>query len=88
MEVHLFAATTYFNCCNRSEGPCYGPFILTPSYYINVIGVISIFVSYWPPPTTRDAVSTTIVAGGRAQIRLNIDVSRNKLISTLIYGIY
>jgi len=33
---------------------------------------------------TREAVSATIVAGGRA----SIEVSRNKLISTLIYGIY
>jgi hypothetical protein len=36
---------------------------------------------------TMDAVLTTIVAGGRAWTRLNI-FSRNKLISTLIYGIY
>jgi hypothetical protein len=34
---------------------------------------------------TRDAVSATIVAGRRAQIRLNIEVNINKLISTLIY---
>jgi hypothetical protein len=32
--------------------------------YINLIGVISLFVSYCPPPTTRDAISATIVAGG------------------------
>ena len=57
MEVHLFAAAAYFDCCNRSQGPCYGPFKLTPSYYINLIGVISLFVYYGPPPTTRDAVS-------------------------------
>jgi hypothetical protein len=31
-----------------------------------------------------DAVSATIVAGGRAQIILNIEVDRNKLITTLI----
>jgi hypothetical protein len=35
-----------------------------------------------------DAVLATIVAGGRARIRLNTEVSRNKLISTLLYGIY
>ena len=40
-------------------------------------GFISLFVSYWPPPTTMEAVSATIVAGGRARIRLNIEVSRN-----------
>ena len=42
-----------------------------PSYYINLIGVISLFVSYWPLPVTTDAVLATIVAGGRARIRLN-----------------
>ena len=35
-----------------------------------------------------DAVSATIVAGGRARIRLNTEVSKNKLISILLYGIY
>jgi hypothetical protein len=60
-----------------------------PSYYINLIGVIiiSLFVSYWPPPMTRNAVSATIVAGGRAQFQENIEVNRNKLMSILIYGI-
>jgi hypothetical protein len=38
-----------------------------PSYYINQIGDISLFVSYWPLPPTMDAVSALIVAGGRAQ---------------------
>ena len=32
---------------------------------------------------TRDAIWTTIVAGGRARIQLNIEVNINKLISTL-----
>jgi hypothetical protein len=40
-----------------------------PSYYINLIGVINVFVSYGPPSTTMDAVSATIVAGGRAQFQ-------------------
>ena len=35
-----------------------------------------------------DAVLATIVAGGRAQFQKIIEVNRNKLISTLIYGIY
>ena len=37
---------------------------------------------------TRDPVLATIVAGGQARIWFNIEVSRHKLISTLIYGIY
>ena len=36
-EVHLFAAAAYFDCFNRSLGPCYGPFKLTQSYCINLI---------------------------------------------------
>ena len=53
------------------------------------LGFTSLFVSYWPPSMTMEAVLATIlVAGERAQIQLNIEVSRNKLISTLIYGIY
>jgi hypothetical protein len=41
----------------------------TPSYYSTLIGVINIFVYYGPPPTTMDALSATIVAGGRAQFQ-------------------
>ena len=41
----------------------------TPSYYINLIGVINVFVYYGPPPATMDDVSATIVAGGRAQFQ-------------------
>jgi hypothetical protein len=51
--------------------------VIVASYYINLIGVISLFVSYWPPPTTRDAILATIVAGERARIRLNIEVNIN-----------
>jgi hypothetical protein len=47
----------------------YGTFKLMPSYYINLIGVINVFVYYGPPPTTMDAVLATIVAGGRAQFQ-------------------
>jgi len=56
---------------NVAKRPCYGPFKLILSYYINLIGFISLFVSYWPPPLTRDAVLATIVASGHAQSRLN-----------------
>ena len=56
---------------NVAKRPCYCPFTLILSYYLNLIGVISLFVSYWPPPTTRDTISATIVAGGRARIQLN-----------------
>jgi hypothetical protein len=65
-EVHLFATATYFDCCSRGKGPCYGPLKLIASSKINLEGYISLFVSYWPPPTTMDAILATIVAGGRA----------------------
>ena len=39
--------------------------------------MIILFVYYGPPPTTRDAVSATIVAGGQAWIQLNIEVDIN-----------
>ena len=39
---------------------------LMPSSNINLIGVISLFVCYWSPPTTMDAISATIVDDGRA----------------------
>jgi hypothetical protein len=48
------------------KGPCYCPL---PSSIINLIGVISLFVSYWPPPATIDAFLATIVAGGRARFQ-------------------
>ena len=48
-----------------------------PSSNTNLIGIISLFVSYWLPLTTMDAVLATIITGGRARIRLNIEVSRN-----------
>jgi hypothetical protein len=47
-----------------AKRPCYGPFKLTQSYDINLIGVISFFICYWPLPMTMDAISATIVAGG------------------------
>ena len=54
---------------NVAKRLCHGQFKLMPSYYIyiNLIGVISLFVSYWPPLPTMDAISATIVAGGRAR---------------------
>jgi hypothetical protein len=49
---------------NVAKRPYYDPFKLAPSYYINLIGVISIslFVSYCPLPSTMDAICATIVA--------------------------
>jgi hypothetical protein len=61
-DVHSFVAAAFFAWHNHSYGPCYGPLKLTPSSNINLIGVVSLFVSYWPPLATMDAISTTIVA--------------------------
>jgi hypothetical protein len=84
-EGHSFATAAYLAWHNHSYGPCYGPLKLTLSSNINLIGAISLLVCYWPPPATMNAVSATIVAGRRAQIRLNIEVNINNLISTLNY---
>jgi hypothetical protein len=40
-----------------------------PSFDINLMGVISLFVCYWLLPMTMDAILVTIVAGGRAQFQ-------------------
>ena len=74
---------TFVCCCrlfcwsNVAKRPWYGPLKLMPSSNINLIGIISLFISYWLPPTTMDAVLATIITGRRAQIWLNIEVSRN-----------
>jgi hypothetical protein len=60
--LHFLLDTT-----RSQKEPCYGPLKLTTSSNINLIGFISLFVSYWPPPATMDAVSAPIVAGGRAR---------------------
>jgi hypothetical protein len=53
----------------KHKTPWYGPFKLTKSSIINLIGVISLSVCYWPSPTTMDTVSANIVAGGRARFQ-------------------
>ena len=43
-------------CLNQNVAKrlCYGPLKLTPSYYLNLICVITLFtLSYWPQPPTR-----------------------------------
>jgi hypothetical protein len=62
--MYRFNASPWPSTWSAEEGPCYGTFKLTPSYYINLIGVINVFIYYGPPPMTIDAVSATIVAGG------------------------
>ncbi len=46
--------------------------------------VISLLLCFGHPRTTMYAVSATIVAGRQARIILNMEVVRNKLITTLI----
>ena len=61
-EVLLFVVAAFFAWHNHSKEPCYGSFKLMPSYYIIQIGVISLFISYLPPPPTMDAILATIGA--------------------------
>jgi hypothetical protein len=57
--VHAWVGQKLLNC-----------YIFKSFYsYINLIGVINVFVYYGPPPTTMDAVLATMVAGGRAQFQ-------------------
>jgi len=60
--IHSLLPPLSFNQ-NVAKRPCYGPFKLKPRYYINQIGVISLFISYWLLPSTMNAVLATIVAG-------------------------
>jgi len=60
-----------------AKRPWYGPFKLMPSYYINLSGVISLFVSYWLPPLKMEAVLATIFPGGRARFWQHTEVSIN-----------
>ena len=69
----------YYSCSNKSTGQEF--FVPTRTLIrvnllklmsisnLNLIGVISLFICYWSPPTTMDAVSATIVAGGRARFQ-------------------
>jgi len=54
---------------NIAKRSCDGPFKLTPSYYINLIGVLCLFICYWSPTTAMDSVLATIVAGGQARFQ-------------------
>ena len=65
-EAHSLVSADILLDTTCSEGQCSGPLKLTLSSNINLIGVINLFVCYWPPPATLDAVSATIVASGWA----------------------
>jgi hypothetical protein len=57
---------------NRSQRPCYGQLKLKLRHSDIYYNVISLLLGFGHPPTTMDAVSGTIVAGGRALIQLNV----------------
>ena len=61
---------------NVAKRPCYGPFKLTLSYYINLIGVTSLFVSYWPLLPTMDAALATIVTSRQAWFWQHTDTTK------------
>jgi hypothetical protein len=80
----LFVIADFIIDNNRSQRPCYGPLKLKLRHSYIYYNVISLLLCFGHLSKTMDAVSATIVAGGRAQIILNIEVDRNKLITTLI----
>jgi hypothetical protein len=53
---------------NHSQRPCYGPLKLKLRHSDIYYNVISLLLCFGRPPTSMDAVSATIVAGGRANI--------------------
>jgi hypothetical protein len=53
---------------NHSQRPCYGPLKLKVRHSDIYYDTISLLICFGHPPTTMDAVSATIVAGGRANI--------------------
>jgi hypothetical protein len=53
---------------SHSQRPCYGPLKLKLRYRDIYYNVISLLLCFGHPPTTTDAVSATIVAGGQANI--------------------
>ncbi len=80
----MFVIVDFIINNNRSQRPCHGPLKLKLRHRDIYYNVISPLLCLGHPPTTIDAVSATIVAGGRDQVILNIEVDRNKLITTLI----
>ncbi len=84
MEAHLFVIVDFIINNNHSQRPCYGPLKLKLRHSNIYYNVISLLLCFGHPPTTMDAVLAAIVAGRRARITLNIEVDRNKLITTLI----
>ena len=52
-----------------AKRPWYGPLKVTPSYDINLIGIIRLFICYWLSPTTMGTVLATVVAGGQARFQ-------------------
>jgi hypothetical protein len=57
----------------RSSPPPFllGIIVAKDHVMVNLVGVISLLLSYWPPPVRMDAVLVTIVAGGQARFQYN-----------------
>jgi hypothetical protein len=67
-EAHLFVIVDFIINNNHSQRPCYGPLKLKLKQSDIYYNVISLLLCFGHPPTTMDAVLTTIVAGGQANI--------------------
>jgi hypothetical protein len=84
MEAHLFLIVNFIINNIHSQRPCYGPLKLKLRHSDIYYNETSLLLCFGRPPTTMDAVLATIGASGRAQIILNIEVARNKLVTTSI----
>jgi hypothetical protein len=66
--MHLFVIVNFVINNNRSQRPCYGPLKLNLRHNDVYYNVISLLLCFGHPPMRMDAISATIVAGGRANI--------------------
>ncbi len=72
LEEHVDTIVILVIDNNCSQRPCYGQLKLKLRHSDIYYNVISLLLCFGRPPMTMDAVSGTIVAGGRALIQLNI----------------
>jgi hypothetical protein len=68
MKEHVDDIIDYIINNNRSQRPCYGQLKLKLRHSNIHYDVISLLLCFGHLPTMMDAISATIVAGGRANI--------------------
>jgi hypothetical protein len=72
LEEHVDTIVVLVINNNHSQRPCYGQLKLKLRHSNIYFNVITLLLCFGRPPTTMDAISGAIVAGGQALIQLNI----------------